>query len=371
MAVHVRAHHADEMPWGPGEAARQPGAHARASCAGEAADGLSRGRPPQSPPVLRHPLASRYSPQRTPTQSRLTTACPSRMPRLLAGAPTGVRRAVRELGEGAAELLWPTRCAGCDAPGVLLCDACRARLPLIDQAHACPRCGAPFGRLVCTECTSCHADDEEAPPVPTRGPAVATPLLFPLPGPTGSALSTPEPAASDVAAVELLPLALDGVCCAGVLAWPLDVLVRTYKDAGERRIAPILADLLAQALRATRAFDVHAVDALAFVPATPAAFARRGFDHMEAVARHLAGQLGLPLHDVLARGGARDQRGLSRSGRLANAGDDVVCCASLDGASILLVDDVLTTGATLLACAQALRQAGASHVVGACVARAW
>lgn len=250
-----------------------------------------------------------------------------------------MRHLVRELGAGTAELLWPTRCVGCDAPGTLLCDACRARLPLIDQPRACPRCGAPFGELVCTECTSCHADDEGAAP--------------------------------DLSAVELLPTVLDGVCCAGALAWPLDALVRTYKDAGERRVAPILADLLAQALCATRAFDVRSVDALVFVPATPAAFARRGFDHMEAVARHLARLLGLPAHDVLARGGVRDQRRLSRADRLANARDDVVCCEELDGASVLLVDDVLTTGATLLACARALRWAGASRVAGACVARTW
>ena len=266
-----------------------------------------------------------------------------RRSRLLLRMPARARTAVRELGEGAAELLWPTRCVGCDMPGVLLCPDCRERLPLIDQARACPRCGAPFGSLVCTECTSCHADEDEE--------------SGNLPG--------------DAPLVELLPTALDGVCCAGVLSWPLDALIRTYKDAGERRLAPLLADVLAQALVATRAFDVRDVTALAFVPAAPRAFARRGFDHMEAVARALAGLLGLPLRDVLARGGGTDQRRLGRSERAANAAGDVVACARLDGESVLLLDDVLTTGATLLACAHALRDAGASRVLGACLARAW
>lgn len=332
---------------------------------------------------------------------RVSCGAGSRGPADLARVPAWVPRAssvaceaARELGEGFAELLWPTRCAGCDAPGVLLCDGCRADLPLIDQAHACPRCGAPFGSLVCTECTSCHADEDDDPPRPAKLDGFPWPVESeePQPGsgapegsPTGSD-ATPDPPfpsdaepptqngapRPDAPAVELLAAELDGVCCSGVLAWPLDALVRTYKDAGERRLAPLLADLLAQALAATRSLDVRALTALAFVPATPQAFARRGFDHMEAVARPLASLLGLPLRDVLARGGtARDQRRLSRLGRLANARDDVVACMRLDGERVLLVDDVLTTGATMLACARALRSAGAASVGGACIARAW
>ena len=58
----------------------------------------------------------------------------------------------RAMGEGLAEALWPTRCVGCDQPGTLLCDRCRAELPWIEQRLACPVCGAPFGFLTCTEC---------------------------------------------------------------------------------------------------------------------------------------------------------------------------------------------------------------------------
>jgi len=54
--------------------------------------------------------------------------------------------------EGLLELLCPTRCAGCDMPGQVLCGSCHAALPQIERASACVRCGAPFGHLVCTEC---------------------------------------------------------------------------------------------------------------------------------------------------------------------------------------------------------------------------
>ncbi|MDD7364937.1 MAG: double zinc ribbon domain-containing protein, partial [Olsenella sp.] len=69
-----------------------------------------------------------------------------------AGGGAGPRGVAGALAEAALELLWPTRCAGCDQPGELLCEECRASLPWVDQRFACPVCGAPFGWLTCTEC---------------------------------------------------------------------------------------------------------------------------------------------------------------------------------------------------------------------------
>lgn len=57
-----------------------------------------------------------------------------------------------EAAEALAETVWPTRCAICDAPGHVLCDSCRMALAYVDWWRACPRCGAPFGRLQCCEC---------------------------------------------------------------------------------------------------------------------------------------------------------------------------------------------------------------------------
>lgn len=259
-------------------------------------------------------------------------------------------RAARYLGEGLLETLWPTRCVGCDRPGALLCDACAAALPAIDQAEACPRCGAPFGRLTCTECTRCRERDDE-------GACAARPG---------------EPDPRDLPAPPFDRL--DGLVCFGVHDWPLDRLVRAYKDGGERRCAELLAGLLVRAVRAAGeagSVDPGALDAVTFVPCTPRAYARRGFDHMEAVARAVADGLGLPLTDVLARRDSRDQRGLGRDLRAENARGTTVALGRLDGARLLLLDDVVTTGATMGAAADVLKKAGAARVTGAAVARAW
>ena len=53
----------------------------------------------------------------------------------------------------ALEALSPTRCAGCERSGALICQDCLASLVLIDPCHSCIRCGAPFGDLLCTECS--------------------------------------------------------------------------------------------------------------------------------------------------------------------------------------------------------------------------
>ena len=73
------------------------------------------------------------------------------------------------------ETLWPTRCAVCDAPGEVLCGPCRQNLPYIDWWRACPRCGAPFGRVQCSECNAVmlQASGREAPPFAGAASAVA------------------------------------------------------------------------------------------------------------------------------------------------------------------------------------------------------
>ncbi len=111
-------------------------------------------------------------------------------------------------------------------------------------------------------------------------------------------------------------------------------------------------------------------------PSTPTAERRRGYDQAALIAAVAARALGLPLACVLERSRAtvaqfelgRDERAANVAGAFRVRRDDPAA-ASLHGRWILLVDDVVTTGATLAACATALEAAGCRAVSAIAVAR--
>jgi predicted amidophosphoribosyltransferase len=104
------------------------------------------------------------------------------------------------------------------------------------------------------------------------------------------------------------------------------------------------------------------VDALVPVPPDRARARRRGFDPASRLASELARRTGIPVAPCLRRAGpGRSQVGARARERRA-AGRIRVLAVAPAPARALLVDDVHTTGATLDACARALRAAGASHV---------
>jgi ComF family protein len=97
------------------------------------------------------------------------------------------------------------------------------------------------------------------------------------------------------------------------------------------------------------------------VPPSQARRRRRGFDPAGELAAALATKLEVDLAPCLARRGSGHQVGRRRAERIRNP--PRIEAAGAAPRSVLLVDDVLTTGATLTACAQALRAAGAKRVV--------
>jgi ComF family protein len=102
------------------------------------------------------------------------------------------------------------------------------------------------------------------------------------------------------------------------------------------------------------------------VPAAPLRRRRRGFDAAEAIAAALATRTGLPLAPCLARTQSPRQVGRRRAERLASP--PRVRAVSPVPAEATLVDDVMTTGATLGACARSLRSGGATRVVAVTLA---
>jgi ComF family protein len=106
-------------------------------------------------------------------------------------------------------------------------------------------------------------------------------------------------------------------------------------------------------------------DVLVPVPLHVARQRERGYNQSQKLAEQMARRTGIPLHVKLVRQRpTRPQVTLTAEERAANVAGAFVARERLDGQSVLLIDDVLTTGATLNDCARACRAAGAA-VVGA------
>ena len=159
----------------------------------------------------------------------------------------------------------------------------------------------------------------------------------------------------------------DAVYSYGSYEGTLRKLVHLYKYGGVRPLAARFGDLLGRALPREERFD-----AIVPMPLHWRKRWQRGFNQAELLAREIAGQWNAPVRNVVRRVRATaPQAGLTNAQRRANVQGvfRVKPRVRLDGLRVLLVDDVLTTGATASACARALKRAGAARVALAAVAR--
>ena len=113
-------------------------------------------------------------------------------------------------------------------------------------------------------------------------------------------------------------------------------------------------------------------DVVTWVPLTRRRKAERGFDQAKILAVRVGGELGVPVRGLLRRAVSTGPQALRDAAerRAAMRGSFVVRDRASVPARVLLVDDVLTTGATAAACAEALLRAGASRVTLLVAARA-
>ncbi len=147
--------------------------------------------------------------------------------------------------------------------------------------------------------------------------------------------------------------------------------VHRYKFRGGRSYSRVLGLLMAQCLADRWS---KPVDMIVWAPLSAKHRKKRGYDQAELLARRVGEVTGLPVVAVLEK--ARDTKTQSRidedSARRANVVGAYTCRPGVElaGRRVVLVDDVVTSGATLSECALCLRMAGAASVVGLTLARA-
>lgn len=137
-------------------------------------------------------------------------------------------------------------------------------------------------------------------------------------------------------------------------------LVARLKYRNARAVLPALADGIAAMV------DPATVDVVTWAPTTPRRRRERGFDQARLLARAVARRLRRPCRRLLVRAPGPPQTGRPRHERLSGPN---YTSARKPAARVLVVDDVVTTGATMLAAARVLKAAGAREVKGAAAAR--
>lgn len=169
------------------------------------------------------------------------------------------------------------------------------------------------------------------------------------------------------AACRLAKRGYDRAACFGFYEGSLRRLIHLFKYSGMTPLARPLADLLLRALPVDATFD-----AVVPVPLYWRKRWQRGFNQAELLARRVAKKRRIPMVSVLRRSRATSvQAGLTSAGRRANVAGAFALRGNADvaGKRFLLIDDVMTTGATVGACAAVLKRAGAKSVTVLTLAR--
>lgn len=142
-------------------------------------------------------------------------------------------------------------------------------------------------------------------------------------------------------------------------------LVQACKFELKRQAAVAMAEMISQTLPG----GLESVTVCP-VPTAPSRIRQRGFDHVKLVARRLGRDKGIEYKSLLERSSNKRQLGASRSKRIEQMSREFTAKRTNEMPhTVLLIDDVMTSGATLAAAAKTLKKAGVSEVYGAVFAR--
>lgn len=224
---------------------------------------------------------------------------------------------LRIIREHALDLLFPPQCAGCGAPGHEFCDRCAQKVEPVGEA-ICAHCGRPQPHAValCADCVGRQAS-----------------LVF-----------------SRAAALHTAPLREA-------------IHALKYQDRPQlaRPLGRYLVAVFQQEPWPSR---VARIDAVVPAPLHPERLQERGYNQSELLARVLCEAAGLELQPQWIRRvrATRQQVGLNAAERLQNVSGAFEASSAVHARTLLVIDDVYTTGATLSACADAALAAGAREV---------
>ena len=233
-----------------------------------------------------------------------------------------------QVGQALLDLIYPPRCPGCGRMGFAFCERCQAQVELI-APPICRRCGCPLPQEgLCSRCRT-------------------------------------------------LPSSLEGIRAVAVFADPLRQAIHALKYENNTTLAAPLGVMM---VGLWRRGGLPQTDLILPVPLHTRRQAERGYNQSSLLAHVLGRAVGVPVdeHTLIRQRATLPQVGLGLSERQQNVEGAFACRGvprpgrggHLEGKTVVVVDDVCTTGATLEACATALRAGGAAGVWGFTLARA-
>ncbi len=216
------------------------------------------------------------------------------------------------------DLVFPLHCVGCHREGAVICAECVAGLKRLEMPF-CDKCAQPNTGPICAGCLE-H---------PLVVDTIRAPFLF------------------------------DG---------PVREAIHRLKYREQRASAAQLAHLMAD----TAARSVASLDVITPVPLHSSRLRRRGYNQSFLLAKEIGKILELPVQGGMlskVKNSPPQVEALTREDRQSNVSGSFKCQRPVEGLTVLLIDDVATTGSTLSECAATLKSAGARAVRGLVLAR--